>query len=142
MRREDMDRLVEAHLAAEDAGDIEAAVSVYTDDVEHDLVGAPGGPLRGAAAVRRRYEQIIQNVRPVSMLITHRYYSDEACVIEHLSTCAVTGQFAGIEGHGREASFRLLHIFEFRDGKISRENVWMDTTTLLAQLSAPAAVAQ
>jgi hypothetical protein len=35
----------------------------------------------------------------------------------------------------------MLHIFEFRDGKISRENVWMDTATLMAQLIAPAAAA-
>jgi len=28
----------------------------------------------------------------------------------------------------------MLHVFEFRDGLISRENVWMDTATVLAQL--------
>ena len=28
--------------------------------------------------------------------------------------------------HGREISFRMLHVFEFRDGRISRENVWLD----------------
>ncbi len=137
MTREQMDQLIEAHLGAEDVGDIAAAVAVYTDDVEHDVVGAPDGPLRGPEAVRRRYEQLVQNMRTVSMQTTHQYYSDDACVIEHLCTCVITGQFAGIEGHGRQVSFRLLQIFEFRDGKISRENVWMDTATLLAQLSAP-----
>jgi ketosteroid isomerase-like protein len=124
MTREQMDQLIEAHLGAEDAGDIAAAVAVYTDDVEHDVVGAPDGPLRGPEAVRRRYEQLVQNMRTVSMNATHQYYSDDACVVEHLCTCVVTGQFAGIEGHGRQVSFRLLHIFEFRAGKISRENVW------------------
>jgi len=29
----------------------------------------------------------------------------------------------------------MLHVFEFRDGLISRENVWMDTATVLAQLA-------
>ncbi len=141
MTREQMDRLIEQHVSAEDAGDIETAVAVYTDDIEHDVVGAPDGPLRGVAAVRRRYEQLMQNMRPISMETTRKYYSDDACVIEHLSTCAITGQFAGIEGLGRQVSFRLLHIFEFRDGKISRENVWMDTATLIAQLTEPAAAA-
>jgi hypothetical protein len=28
----------------------------------------------------------------------------------------------------------MLHVFEFRGGRISRENVWMDTATVLAQL--------
>jgi steroid delta-isomerase-like uncharacterized protein len=139
--REQMDRLIDQHVSAEDAGDIEAALAVYTDDIEHDAVGAPDGPLRGVVAVRRRYEQLLQNMRSISMQTTRKYYSDEACVIEHLGTCAVTGQYAGIEGRGRQVSFRMLHIFEFRDGKISRENVWMDTATLMAQLIAPAAAA-
>lgn len=80
-------------------------------------------------------------MRSISMQTTRKYYSDDACAIEHLGTCAITGQFAGIEGQGRQVSFRLLHIFEFRDGKISRENVWMDTATLMAQLTAPAGAA-
>ncbi len=141
MTREQMDRLVERHVSAEDAGDIEAAIAVYTEDIEHDAVGAPDGLLHGVAAVRRRYDQLLQNMRPISMQTTRKHYGDDACVIEHLSKCAITGQFAGIEGHGRQVSFRLLHIFEFRDGKISRENVWMDTATLMAQLTAPAAAA-
>ncbi|WP_445187886.1 hypothetical protein ACTXG6_12175 [Pseudonocardia sp. Cha107L01] len=28
----------------------------------------------------------------------------------------------------------MLHVFEFRGGRISRENVWMDAATVLAQL--------
>lgn len=141
MTREQMDQLIEAHVSAEDAGDIDAAVAVYTDDVEHDVVGAPGGPLRGPGAVRGRYDQLMQNIRTISMQTMRRYYADDACGVEHLCTGAVTGQFAGIAGHGRQVCFRLLHIFEFRDGKISRENVWMDTATLSAQLAEPVGVA-
>ena len=50
----EMDRLIEQHLQAEETGDLDAAVAVYTDDVEHDVVGAPGGPLYGPAAARER----------------------------------------------------------------------------------------
>jgi hypothetical protein len=32
-------------------------------------------------------------------------------------------------------SFRILHVFEFRSGLISRENVWLDTAAIVAQLS-------
>lgn len=39
----------------------------------------------------------------------------------------------GLEGRAGHASFRLLHVLEFRDGKISRENVWADTAAILAQ---------
>jgi predicted ester cyclase len=57
-------------------------------------------------------------------------------VVEHKVTCTVTGQFAGIPGNGRRVSFRMLHLFEFRDDAISRENVWMDTAGAMAQLRA------
>lgn len=51
-------------------------------------------------------------------------------------TCTITGQFGGIPGNGRQVSFRMLHLFEFRDDAISRENVWMDTASAMAQLRA------
>ena len=47
-----MAALVDAHLAAEQQSDLDQAVAGYTEDVEHDVVGAPGGPLRGPAAAR------------------------------------------------------------------------------------------
>ena len=39
----------------------------------------------------------------------------------------------GLEGRTGHATFRLLHVLEFRDGKISRENVWADTAAIIAQ---------
>ncbi|MGH3882390.1 MAG: nuclear transport factor 2 family protein, partial [Pseudonocardiaceae bacterium] len=63
MTPEQMDMLVAAHLDAENTGDVAAAVAVYTEDVEHDVVGAPAGPLRGPEAARHRYEQLLKEVR-------------------------------------------------------------------------------
>ncbi|MGH3999254.1 MAG: ester cyclase, partial [Pseudonocardiaceae bacterium] len=112
----------------------------YTDDVEHAVVGTPGGPLHGPEATRRRYEQLLKEVRSDELVCTRRYHGENFSVVEHLCTCTVTGQFAGIPGNGRQVTFRMLHIFEFRHGKISRENVWMDTASVMAQLaSSPAA---
>jgi hypothetical protein len=71
MDRGHMTAFVERHLKAEGAGDVDGAVSVYTDDVEHDVVGWPTG---------------------------------------------------------------VLHVFEFRDGLISRENVWLDGAAIQQQL--------
>jgi predicted ester cyclase len=49
-------------------------------------------------------------------------------------TATVTGQFLGIPGNGKQVKFRILHVFEFRDGRISRENVWLDGAAVAAQL--------
>lgn len=51
----EMRALVERHLKAEGAGDIEGAVAVYTDDVVHDAVGFPGTPRQGKDAAREFY---------------------------------------------------------------------------------------
>jgi steroid delta-isomerase-like uncharacterized protein len=138
---DEMDRLIDEHIQAEDAGDLDAAVAQYTDDVEHDVVGAPGGPLRGPAAARARYAELMANVRTDEMVLRRRYHAAHACIVEHEVTATVIGRFAGIPGHGRPIRFRLLHVFEFVEGRISRENVWMDTATVLAQLAAPEGVA-
>jgi hypothetical protein len=51
----------------------------------------------------------------------------------------VPGEFLGIPGHRRQISFRMLHIFEFKQGRISRENVWLDGNAIITQLTAPSA---
>jgi hypothetical protein len=52
------------------------------------------------------------------------------------SSTSCPKQCSGIPGHGREVSFRLLHIWEFRYGLMSRENVWLDGGSVVAQLTA------
>ncbi|MDP8902062.1 MAG: hypothetical protein M3N33_13175 [Actinomycetota bacterium] len=42
MDRHEMRTLIQRHLEAEGAGDVEGAVAVYTDDIVHDAVGSPG----------------------------------------------------------------------------------------------------
>jgi len=49
----------------------------------------------------------------------------------------VPGEFLGVPSNGRRISFRMVHIWEFRDGLISRENVWLDGANIVAQLTTP-----
>jgi predicted ester cyclase len=69
------------------------------------------------------------------MVPTRRYYGEDFCVIEHTWNGTVPGSFLGVLGKGKQISFRLLHVWEFRDGLISRENVWMDGGSVVAQLT-------
>ena len=48
----------------------------------------------------------------------------------------VLGEMLGVPGHGRRLTFRILHVFEFRDGFISRETVWLDAGAIIGQLAA------
>lgn len=137
MDKQQMDALIEQHIRAEQAGDTAGAVAVYTDDVVHDVVGAPHGPLHGPEAAQGFYDWLTSQLSTDAMDVTKSWYGEDFCVVEHQATATVNGEFMGIPGNGRTISFRMLHVWEFRDEKISRENIWMDSGAIIGQLTAP-----
>jgi len=135
MQHEDMDRLIDEHLMAEKAGDPLGSVAMYTPDVIHDVVG----PLHGPAAARSSYEMLTRNITTEQMDVSHAWYGGNFCTIEHQWHGTVPGEFLGIPGHGRQISFRMLHVFKFKQGRISLENVWLDGNAIVTQLTTPSA---
>jgi steroid delta-isomerase-like uncharacterized protein len=130
-----MQALVETHIQAEGRGDVDGAVSVYTDDIEHDVVGFPHSPTKGVDGARDFYTHLTANFRAEHEDVLHRYVADDAIILEQMMTGTVIGSMLGMPGNGRRISFRILHVFEFRDGLISRENVWLDGAAIIDQLS-------
>ena len=63
-----------------------------------------------------------------------RLYGDGFAVDESLAESVAVGAPFGLVGLGRRISFRLLHVFEFEGGRISRENVWLDLAAIQQQL--------
>jgi steroid delta-isomerase-like uncharacterized protein len=135
MQPQEMDHLIKQHLKAEFAGDPEGCVAMYTDYVVHDVVGWPQGPMKGKEAAKTFYQQLIKEIHSEAMQPVHTYYGSDFAVIEHLWSGTVPGSFLGVPGRGKRISFRLLHVWEFRDGRISRENVWLDGGSIVAQLT-------
>lgn len=135
MNPEQMIALVERHLKAEGAGDVEGAIAVYTDDIEHDVVGWPGGPLHGKDGARGFYRELLANFHIEQDRPTHRYLAADAVILDQQLTGTVTGTLLGLPGNSRRITFRILHVFEFKDGLISRENAWLDGAAILQQLS-------
>jgi steroid delta-isomerase-like uncharacterized protein len=127
--------LVDRHIRAEGRGDIDGAVSVYTDDIEHDVVGFPNSPTRGISGARGFYDYLTANFRGETEDVLHRYTTDDVMILEQMMGGTVIGEMLGLPGNGRRISFRMLHVFEFRDGAISRENVWIDSAAIVKQLS-------
>ncbi len=130
-----MQQLVSRHIRAEGAGDVDGAISVYTDDVEHDVVGYPGSPHHGKDGARKFYDELTANFRTEGEEVLRRYFAGDTMVLEQIMTGTVIGSMLGLPGNGRRISFRILHVFDFRDGLISRENVWLDSAAIVAQLS-------
>jgi steroid delta-isomerase-like uncharacterized protein len=137
MKRSEIDALIDQHLSAEKASDTAGSVAMYTDDVEHDVVGFPTGPVQGKAAAQGFYEYLTANIWTETMEPVHSYYGDDFCIIEHTWTGTVPGAFLGVPGDGKRITFRMIHVWQFRDGLISRENVWLDGASIVAQLTAP-----
>lgn len=137
MDRHEMIALVEQHLKAEGAGDVEGAVAVYTDDIVHDAVGFPGSPRSGKDAAREFYRFLTANFRTEGEEPLNRFFDGDNMILEQTMTGAVIGEMVGIPGNGRRVAFRILHVFAFRDGLISREQVWTDSGAIVAQLTAP-----
>lgn len=136
MTNEEMNRLIEAHFAYEAADDVAGVLSTLTDDVVHDVVGFPGGPQHGKAAVESFYETLFSLIKQESYEVLHRYYGPNMMVDEVLYTGHVDGRLVGLDGLAGRATYRLLHVLEFRDGKIARENIWQDVQAICAQLEA------
>lgn len=136
-----MAALIDEHIAAEMARDTAAAVTMYTPDVEHDVVGWPSGPVVGPAAAKGFYDQLVEVFTTEKMQPLRMLYGDDFCVAEHETSGRFPHGFLGAPACEDPITFRMLHVFEFRDAAISRENVWLDTGAIMAQLHAAAASA-
>ncbi|WP_394821816.1 nuclear transport factor 2 family protein [Pendulispora albinea] len=135
MTREEMDALMDEHLAAEDAGDLERALATFAENVEHDIVGPGGVPVvHGVEAVRPRYDNLFKNIQCVSRKQLERLHGDNVLIDDSLLTVKVVGKMGPMEGRGRTISFRMFHVMEMANGKITRENVWFDTSAIARQL--------
>ena len=132
------DRMIDRHFRFEAADDVDGVLSTMADDVEHDVVGYPTGPVRGKPAARGFYEGLFADLAGEKVTTLRRYYGPDFVVDESLWEGTAPGTPFGIPGQGRRLSFRLLHIFDMApDGEIKRENVWLDFASILQQLNAP-----
>jgi steroid delta-isomerase-like uncharacterized protein len=132
--RDAIDELVDAHFAAEIDGDLTRLLATFADDVEHDVVGNPSVSTT-KEQVGDFYKGLLADLRLDEIRSVRRYHGDGFVVDEAVVTAAAIGTPFGIPGRGRTIRFRLLHVFELRHGQITRENAWIDTASVLAQLN-------
>ncbi|HYN53128.1 MAG TPA: nuclear transport factor 2 family protein [Methylotenera sp.] len=134
--RENMDKLINDHFMYEATDDIEGVLRTFTDDVEHQVVGGPDGPLRGKAVLRRFYERLFSDLRGEGVEPVMRLYGDDFLIDETIWIGQVVdGRPFNLEGRSGKARIRLLHVFKLRDGRIAKENVWFDFDEIKRQLA-------
>ena len=133
MNTEAMDQIVNEHFMYEATDDIEGVLATFTDDIDHQAIGSPLGPLAGKKAVRPFYEALFDDLKGEE---SSRYAVGTATPSSSTSALDWPHQRCPLLRPPRplgEGRFLLLHVFEFRDGLISREHVWSDRAAIAAQ---------
>ena len=125
--------VIERHFAAENAHDVAATLDTYTDDVIWHEVPNPACPVHGKAATARMYEGIMAAFPDLHFESVLRFGDAEHAVDEAIVTGHAEGSFLGVDGGGAPVRFRMLHVFDLRDGLIAREQAWFDTAEVLRQ---------
>ena len=136
MTPKDMDAAIDEHFRFEATDDVEGVLASLAGDAEHHVVPSPFGVLRDRQRIRAYYEMLFHDVKGESVTPVRRLYGDGFVVDESIwhGTIADGRPFLA-QGRSGRVSFRILHVFEFRDGKISRENVWCDLAAIQQQLA-------
>lgn len=118
---------VERHFHSEAQNEVEAALELYTDDIIWEAP-APNGLNRsftGKEAVAESYRELFASMRDVEFQPLQRFATEDRVVDDSIVTFEVVRD--GFWPHfsaGQKITMRLVHIFEMRDGKISKEIVF------------------
>ena len=117
---------VENHFHSEALNEVEAALDTFTDDIVWEAP-APNGLDRafsGKEAVARNYRQLFASMRDVKFQFLQRFATAERVVDDSIVTFEVAKDGYWHFPAGSKIEMRLVHIFEMRDGRISRELVF------------------
>jgi hypothetical protein len=135
MNRQQMDELINRHFGFEAADDVDGVVASLADEVRHEVVPSPVGQQTDKAGIRAFYKMLFadlkgEGVRPLRRLYGEDFVVDEALWSGHV----VNGRPFLMDGRSGKVSFRLLHVFQIRNDKITDEQVWCDLAALQRQL--------
>ncbi len=137
LTREDMDAAVNAHFGYEATDDLDGVMASLADKIEHEVIPSPAGVQHDKEGVRALYAAMFDSLKGESVTPLRRYYGDDFMIDEALWSGEIfDGSVFHCPGRSGKASFRLLHVFEFKDGKISREQAWLDLGAIQQQLGA------
>ncbi|MDZ4741644.1 MAG: nuclear transport factor 2 family protein [Alphaproteobacteria bacterium] len=133
--RGEMDKAINDHFGFEAADNLDGVMASLADEVEHEVVPSPVGVQHEKAQVRDYYAMLFASVKGEGVTPLKRYYGEDFVVDETMWHGQISdGRAFLCDGKSGKVSFRLLHIFEFKNGKIAREQAWCDLAAIQRQL--------
>ena len=118
---------VERHFHSEAQNDVDAALELYTDDIifEAPALNGLNRSFSGKEAVGKNYRELWATMRDVKFQFLQRFATEDRVVDDSIVTFEVVRDgYWPYFSAGQKIEMRLVHIFEMRDGKISKEIVF------------------
>jgi ketosteroid isomerase-like protein len=132
-----LDDVIDRRLVAEHTRDVEAILATCAPDVEQDVAGREPNTIRGHAALREFYREFFADLEYASTTHERRLRGADFALDEAVIEAIAHGRPFDLEGYGRPIRFRILRLFEMRDGLIARESIWADIAAIRRQLAPP-----
>jgi steroid delta-isomerase-like uncharacterized protein len=133
-QRERREAVVRAHVAAENAGDLDTTIASFHRPRYHVL---PMGTISdGEAAVRELVGGLVGAFPDFHFEIDRWHHADHAVIVEGVMTGTHKGQWAGLDPRGHRMEVPVLCIFDFEDDRLVNESVYFDFATIQRQLTA------
>jgi ketosteroid isomerase-like protein len=135
--REQLDQIINEHFMYEATDNLDGVMESLGQEILHEVVPSPVGVQTDKSGIRAYYTNLFENVRGESVEPIKRYYGDDFVIDETLWNGYINdGAPFLCDGKSGPVSFRLLHVFEVQDGKITREQAWCDLAAIQKQLGA------
>jgi len=141
--REPNEALLNEHLAAENEHDLDRIMATYTASPVIELSGTS---IEGQAAVREFHRSFgFGGGDGVSFSDVHiterrRYRTPDAVILEQTLTGRHTGTWRRVPATGRAVSVTLCTVYQFEEGRLAREHVYLDEGRLRHLLTKSSAV--
>ncbi|MDN5849796.1 MAG: nuclear transport factor 2 family protein [Nitrococcus sp.] len=118
--------VVDAHFHSEAENEVTAALQLYTDDIVWEAPALNGldRACSGKEEVAKNYRELWSSMRDVKFTSLQRFATVDRVVDDSLVTFEIIRDGYWHFPVGSKIEMRLVHIFEMRDGKISRELVF------------------
>jgi SnoaL-like domain len=121
--------LLNEHLAAENAHDLDRIMATYAPS---PVIELNGSRIQGTVAVREFHRGFgfggseEASFSDVHVAERRRHRTGDAIILEQTLTATHTGIWRGIEATRRAVSVAVCTVYEFEEGKFVRENVYLD----------------
>jgi len=130
--RQAREAVVQAHMEAESNHDIPATLRTFAE-ANYDVVPL-GAPTNGAPAVEELLQSLFEAFPDFRANTLSIHHGDDIVFVDTLMSGTHEGTWAGVPGTGHRMEVRCGCVFHFDGDRLTKETVFFDHATLLAQI--------